>query len=53
MIFLLTPISYHQDVEDWKLGKLSALREIQLAIEGGYGYYYMGTYTYTNSAVNE
>ena len=34
--------SYHQDVEDWSFGKLSALREIQLAIEGGYHYYYMG-----------
>lgn len=34
--------SYHQDVEDWSFGKLSALREIQLAIEGGYQYYYMG-----------
>ena len=45
MIFLLTPNSYHQDVEDWKFGKLSAVREIQLAIEGGYRYYYMGTFT--------
>ena len=48
MIFLLTPNSYHEDVKDWKFGKLSAVREIQLAIEGGYAYYYMGTFTDLN-----
>lgn len=34
--------SYHQDVKEWYFGKLSAVREIALAIEGGYKYYYMG-----------
>ena len=34
--------SYHPDFEEWQLGKLSALREIALAIEGKYKYYYMG-----------
>lgn len=34
--------SYHQDVKDWYFGKLSALREISLAVEGGYQSYYMG-----------
>ncbi|CAF9927096.1 MAG: Arginyl-tRNA--protein transferase 1 [Heterodermia speciosa] len=38
-------LMYHQDVKDWELGKLSALREILLATEGGYGYYYMGEST--------
>lgn len=33
---------YHHDVNDWKFGKLSALREIDLAVQGGYRYYYMG-----------
>lgn len=53
MIFLLTLNSYHQDVEDWKFGKLSALREIQLAIEGDYDYYYMGTFTNSKTALEE
>jgi arginine-tRNA-protein transferase len=35
---------YHSDFEQWHLGKLSALREAALALEGGYGYYYMGYY---------
>lgn len=34
--------SYHSDFIDWNFGKLSAMREIYLAIEGGYRYYYMG-----------
>ncbi|KAL8698956.1 MAG: hypothetical protein Q9201_006285 [Fulgogasparrea decipioides] len=38
---------YHQDVKDWYLGKLSALREISLAIEGNYRYYYMGYYIHS------
>ena len=35
-------ISYDPDFEEWQVGKLSALREIALALEGQYGYYYMG-----------
>lgn len=35
---------YAPEYEKWSLGKLSALREIALAAEGGYGYYYMGYY---------
>ncbi|KAL8738128.1 MAG: hypothetical protein Q9181_001034 [Wetmoreana brouardii] len=38
---------YHQDVKDWYFGKLSALREISLAIEGNYRYYYMGYYIHS------
>ena len=34
--------SYDPDFEDWQLGKLSALREIALALEVKYRYYYMG-----------
>jgi arginine-tRNA-protein transferase len=34
--------SYDPDFEEWQLGKLSALREIALALEGQYRYYYMG-----------
>lgn len=34
--------SYHSDYIDWNFGKLSVMREIYLAIEGGYRYYYMG-----------
>ncbi len=37
------PLSYHDDVNDWQFGKLSAMREILLAIEDGYKYYYMGS----------
>lgn len=33
---------YHEDVDEWNFGKLSALREIALAVENGYRYYYMG-----------
>ncbi|KAK5131489.1 hypothetical protein LTR08_000883 [Meristemomyces frigidus] len=35
---------YHHDFEKWSFGKLSALREAALALEGGYGFYYMGYY---------
>ena len=35
---------YHSDFEKWSFGKLSALREAALAIEGEYVYYYMGYY---------
>lgn len=38
---------YHSDHEKWQFGKLSALREAALAIEGGYQYYYMGYYIHT------
>ncbi|KAL9045650.1 MAG: hypothetical protein Q9214_001339, partial [Letrouitia sp. 1 TL-2023] len=37
---------YHEDVQDWKLGKLGILHEIALAIEGGYRHYYMDPETY-------
>lgn len=35
---------YHRDFEKWSFGKLSALREIALAEEQGYRFYYMGYY---------
>lgn len=35
---------YHQDFEKWSFGKLSAMREAALALEGGYEFYYMGYY---------
>jgi hypothetical protein len=35
---------YHQDFEKWSFGKLSAMREAALALEGGYEFYYMGFY---------
>lgn len=38
---------YHSDYEKWQFGKLSALREATLALEGGYQYYYMGYYIHT------
>lgn len=38
---------YHEDFEKWSFGKLSALREAALAIEGGYEYYYMGYYIHS------
>jgi arginine-tRNA-protein transferase len=38
---------YHRDFEKWSLGKLSALREAALALEGGYEYYYMGYYIHS------
>ncbi|KAL8785382.1 MAG: hypothetical protein Q9213_003388 [Squamulea squamosa] len=40
-------LMYHQDVKDWYFGKLSALREITLATEGEYKYYYMGFYIHS------
>ena len=33
---------YHSSVERWEFGKLSALQEAALAVEGGYRYHYMG-----------
>ncbi|KAF2447350.1 arginine-tRNA-protein transferase 1 [Karstenula rhodostoma CBS 690.94] len=38
---------YHSDFEKWSFGKLSALREAMLALEGGYQYYYMGYYIHS------
>ncbi|KAL8944249.1 MAG: hypothetical protein Q9216_000544 [Gyalolechia sp. 2 TL-2023] len=38
---------YHHDVQDWSFGKLSALREIALTVEGRYDYYYMGFYIHS------
>jgi arginine-tRNA-protein transferase len=38
---------YHRDFEKWSLGKLSALREAALTLEGGYEYYYMGYYIHS------
>nr|POE90575.1 arginyl-trna--protein transferase 1 [Quercus suber] len=35
---------YHSDFEKWSFGKLSALRELTLALENGYEHYYMGYY---------
>ena len=34
---------YHKDFKKWNWGKLSALREIALSLEGGYKFYYMGS----------
>lgn len=33
---------YSEDVNQWNLGKLGALRELAMAVEFGYRYYYMG-----------
>ncbi|KAF2107354.1 3-oxo-5-alpha-steroid 4-dehydrogenase-domain-containing protein [Lophiotrema nucula] len=38
---------YHQDFEKWSFGKLSALTEASLALEGDYQYYYMGFYIHS------
>jgi arginine-tRNA-protein transferase len=38
---------YHSDFEQWHFGKLSALRETALTLEGGYEYYYMGYYIHS------
>ena len=38
---------YDPDYEHWQLGKLSAMREIGLTIEGQYRYYYMGYYIHS------
>ncbi|KAI9718271.1 MAG: hypothetical protein M1812_004261 [Candelaria pacifica] len=37
---------YHDDFKEWSFGKISALREAALAVEGGYRYYYMDPETY-------
>jgi arginine-tRNA-protein transferase len=38
---------YHSDFEQWQFGKLTALQEISLALEGRYEYYYMGYYIHS------
>ncbi|KAF2785701.1 arginine-tRNA-protein transferase 1 [Melanomma pulvis-pyrius CBS 109.77] len=38
---------YHSDFEKWSFGKLSALREVTLTLQGGYQYYYMGYYIHS------
>ncbi|KAF2100023.1 arginyl-tRNA-protein transferase [Rhizodiscina lignyota] len=38
---------YHSDFEKWSFGKLSALREANLALEAAYSYYYMGYYIHS------
>ncbi|KAI9832338.1 MAG: Arginyl-tRNA--protein transferase 1 [Phylliscum demangeonii] len=38
---------YHQSVSTWSLGKVGALQEAALAVEGGYRYYYMGFYIHS------
>lgn len=38
---------YDPDFEQFEFGKLSALREIALAVEGQYKHYYMGFYIHT------
>ncbi|EAW14156.1 arginyltransferase [Aspergillus clavatus NRRL 1] len=40
-------IFYDPDYEQWEFGKLSAMREIALALEGLYQYYYMGYYIHS------
>ncbi len=34
--------SYNQEMAPWAFGKIGALREALLAMEGNYRYYYMG-----------
>ena len=38
---------YDPDYAHWDWGKISALQEIALTIEGGYDYYYMGFYIHS------
>ncbi|KAI1343946.1 arginine-tRNA-protein transferase [Xylariaceae sp. FL0016] len=38
---------YHESIHKWSPGKLGALREIALAIEGGYRWWYPGFYIHT------
>jgi arginine-tRNA-protein transferase len=39
--------AYHPDFARFSLGKVSALHEAALALERGYGYYYMGYYIHS------
>ncbi|KAF2263244.1 arginine-tRNA-protein transferase 1 [Lojkania enalia] len=38
---------YHSDFDQWSFGKLSAIRETVLTLEGEYQYYYMGFYIHS------
>ncbi|KAH8156436.1 hypothetical protein CIB48_g11809 [Xylaria polymorpha] len=38
---------YHESIHTWSPGKLGALREIALAMEGGYRWWYPGFYIHT------
>ncbi|TGJ86828.1 hypothetical protein E0Z10_g1957 [Xylaria hypoxylon] len=38
---------YHESIHNWSPGKLGALREIALALEGGYRWWYPGFYIHT------
>lgn len=38
---------YHEDVHQWSFGKLSALREAALTVEGGHRWYMMGYYIHS------
>jgi arginine-tRNA-protein transferase len=38
---------YHESIHNWSPGKLGALREITLALEGGYRWWYPGFYIHT------
>lgn len=38
---------YHSDFEKYNFGKMSAVREAALALEGGYQFYYMGYYIHS------
>lgn len=38
---------YDQNVEQWSFGKISAMKEVALADEHGYEYYYMGYYIHS------
>ncbi|KAI0432876.1 arginine-tRNA-protein transferase [Xylaria sp. FL1042] len=38
---------YHESIHHWSPGKLGALREIALALEGGYHWWYPGFYIHT------
>jgi arginine-tRNA-protein transferase len=42
MAELISELRYHEDLHQWNFGKVGALREISLASEAGYHYYYMG-----------
>ncbi|KAK5631264.1 hypothetical protein RRF57_006978 [Xylaria bambusicola] len=38
---------YHESIHNWSPGKLGALREIAVALEGGYRWWYPGFYIHT------
>ena len=47
IILLKQNSSYDPDYGHWDWGKVSALHEIALALDGGYQYYYMGFYIHS------